>query len=115
MDLEKDSFSLYGAVLKAVDCSKSVKLYSNLFGGEVQVSSPGHAELLFLENQRVIFSKETEECPVTPGTLVWKIARTQVTSFESRLLEVGFTKESGTEKYSSYLDPWKNRIWLYWY
>ncbi|MGJ4788614.1 hypothetical protein [Leptospira koniambonensis] len=113
--MQKDSLSFYGASLKSEDCSKSAKLYSDLFGGEVQVASPGHAELLFSDNQRVIFSKQTEECPVTPGTLVWKIAKTQVPSFESKLLSAGFEKESGTEKYSSYLDTWKNRIWLYWY
>ncbi|PJZ26459.1 hypothetical protein CH352_05965 [Leptospira hartskeerlii] len=90
------------------------RLYSELFGGEVQVSSPGHAELLFSENQRVIFSKETEECPVSPGTLVWKISKTRVPAFETKLLGAGFEKELTTSKYSSYLDRWKNRIWLYW-
>lgn len=112
--MEKDFLSFYAASLKAEDCSVTAKLYSDLFGGEVQVSSPSHAELLFSENQRVIFSKETEECPVTPGTLVWKIVKTQVASFETKLLGSGFQKETTLEKYSSYLDPWKNRIWLYW-
>ncbi|PKA14743.1 hypothetical protein [Leptospira haakeii] len=112
--MEKDSLSFFGTSLKAEDCSKSAKLYSELFGGEVQVSSPGHAEILFSENQRVIFSKETEECPVTPGTLVWKIVKTQVIFFEIKLLSSGFQKESETTKYSSYLDPWQNRLWLYW-
>ncbi|PJZ49570.1 hypothetical protein [Leptospira saintgironsiae] len=113
--MEKDSLSFFGTSLKAEDCSKSAKLYSELFGGEVQVSSPAHAELLFYENQRVIFSKETEECPVTPGTLVWKIVKQKVPAFETRLLGSGFQKESETGKYSSYLDPWKNRIWLYYF
>lgn len=112
--MEKDFLSFYAASLKAEDCSVLAKLYSDLFGGEVQVSSLGHAELLFSENQRVIFSKETEECPVIPGTLVWKITKTQVASFETKLLGSGFQTESSSEKYSSYLDPWKNRIWLYW-
>lgn len=111
--MEKDSLSFFGTSLKAEDCSKSAKLYSELFGGEVQVSSPGHAELLFSENQRVIFSKETEECPVTPGTLVWKIRKEKAQAFEIRLLGSGFQKESTSEKYSSYLDPWENRLWLY--
>ncbi|MEI7011766.1 hypothetical protein [Leptospira licerasiae] len=111
--MDGNTLSFFGASLKAEDCSVTAKLYSDLFGGEVQVSNTGHAELLFLENQRVIFSKETEECPVSPGTLVWKIRKTQVPSFETRLLGSGFQKESETSKYSSYLDPWKNRIWLY--
>ncbi|MGJ4747282.1 hypothetical protein ACQV5M_13055 [Leptospira sp. SA-E8] len=109
-----DSLSFYGASLKAEDCTLAAKLYSDLFSGEVQVSTLGHAELLFAQNQRVIFSRETEECPVSPGTLVWKIVRTQVSAFETKLLHAGFQKESISEKYSSYLDPWKNRIWLYW-
>ncbi|TGK39018.1 hypothetical protein [Leptospira andrefontaineae] len=112
--MDRDTLSFFGASLKSEDCSLSAKLYSNLFGGEVQVSSLGHAEILFSENQRVIFSKEAEECPVTPGTLVWKIAKAQAASFETKLLGSGFQKESTSEKYASYLDPWKNRIWLYW-
>lgn len=112
--MDGNTLSFFGASLKAEDCSVTAKLYSDLFGGEVQVSNTGHAELLFLENQRVIFSKETEECPVSPGTLVWKIAKGQVASFEMQLLSAGFEKESEGGKYSSYLDPLKNRIWLYW-
>ncbi|GBF37573.1 hypothetical protein [Leptospira johnsonii] len=112
--MDQDSLSFFGAGLKADDCAETAWLYSELFGGEVRVSSPGHAELLFFENQRVIFSRETDECPVSPGTLVWKIQKTQVASFETKLLGSGFRKESETGKYSSYLDPWKNRIWLYW-
>lgn len=92
----------------------SAKLYSDLFDGELIRSSSVHAEVLFSENQKVIFSKETEECPVSPGTLVWKIRKEKVPAFETRLLGSGFQKESETDKYSSYLDPWKNRIWLYW-
>ncbi|TGM98814.1 hypothetical protein [Leptospira dzoumogneensis] len=114
MDFDGNSLSFYGASLKSEDCSAAAELYSDLFGGEVQVSTVGHAEIVFPENQRVIFSKETEECPVSPGTLVWKIAKTQVPAFESKLLGAGFQKESTTSKYSSYLDPLKNRIWLYW-
>ncbi|PJZ78812.1 hypothetical protein [Leptospira neocaledonica] len=111
--MDQHSLSFFGASLKAENCTEAAKLYSELFGGEVQVFSPGHAELLFFENQRVIFSKETEDCPVSPGTLVWKIDREKVPLFETKLLSFGFEKESETSKYSSYLDPWKNRIWLY--
>ncbi|TGK02366.1 hypothetical protein EHO58_17140 [Leptospira selangorensis] len=112
--MDRDSLSFFGASLKSEDCSEAARLYSDLFSGEVLVASLGHAELLFSENQRVIFSKETEECPVTPGTLVWKIRKEKVPAFETRLLSFGFQKESETDKYSSYLDPWKNRIWLHW-
>lgn len=111
--MSQNFLSFYGASLQADDCADAARLYSDLFGGEVQASNPGHSELLFNENQRVIFSRETEECPVSPGTLVWKIAREKVPAFETKLLDSGFQKESTSEKYSSYLDPWENRIWLY--
>ncbi|TGL59529.1 hypothetical protein [Leptospira sarikeiensis] len=111
--MKEDSLRFYAASLKAEDCALTAKLYSDLFGGEVIVSGAGHAEVVFPENQKVVFSKETEECPVSPGTLVWKLTKEKVSAFETKLLSFGFEKESRTEKYSSYLDPWKNRIWLY--
>lgn len=112
--MDQGSLSFFGTSLKADNCTKAAGLYSELFGGEVLVSTLGHAEILFPENHRVIFSRETEECPVSPGALVWKIQKDKVVTFETKLLSAGFQKEANSQKYSSYLDSWKNRIWLYW-
>ncbi|EPG75632.1 hypothetical protein LEP1GSC058_2311 [Leptospira fainei serovar Hurstbridge str. BUT 6] len=108
-----NSPQFYASSFRASDCIVASTLYADLFQGEVLQAKMGHAEVLFSKNNLVIFSRETVECPVSTGTLIWKISRTLQAEFSSRLLERGFSLEMNAEAYTSFLDPWGNRIWLY--
>ncbi|MGJ4750958.1 hypothetical protein CH370_16260 [Leptospira kmetyi] len=103
----------YAANFQSTDCSVSANLYRELFGLEIRSSSKNHSEL-FQTNQGVlIFSKESKNCPVSPGTLTFRISKGDWESLKSDLLSRGFALEVQDLKYVSVFDPWKNRIWFY--
>ncbi|TGK56776.1 hypothetical protein EHQ27_10130 [Leptospira wolffii] len=103
----------FASSLYSEDCEKAADIYAGLFSGSVQFASSNHAEILFSDSNRVILSKETHECPVNPGTLVWRISPEEEKVLRNRLQESGFSEESSGKKYFSYLDPWGNRNWFY--
>ncbi|TGK13792.1 hypothetical protein EHO60_00070 [Leptospira fletcheri] len=108
-----DGPQFFASCLFSTDCILAASLYAELFQGRVLRSSPGHSEILFSETKRVIFSRASEECPVFPGTLVWRIDPGKAPAFSDLLLKSGFFQESVGSRYDSFLDPWGNRIWLY--
>ncbi|EQA43244.1 hypothetical protein LEP1GSC050_1377 [Leptospira broomii serovar Hurstbridge str. 5399] len=108
-----NSPEFYASSFRASDCIEASSLYADLFRGEVLIAKLGHAEVLFSKNNLVIFSRDTDECPVSIGTLIWKISRLQYSEFSSDLLKRGFLLETNLDSYVSFLDPWGNRIWLY--
>lgn len=108
-----DGPQFFASCLLSTDCIRAAQLYADLFQGSVLRSSPGHSEILFSGTERVIFSRESEECSVFPGTLVWKIEKGKAPAFSDLLLKSGFFRESVGSIYDSFLDPWGNRIWLY--
>ncbi|TGJ99195.1 hypothetical protein EHO59_15060 [Leptospira semungkisensis] len=111
--MHSETPQFFASSLKAEDAGKSAELYADLFQGKVIRSSLGHAEAIFSEKQTIVFSKETKDCPVSPGTSIWTISEEGAESFSSRLLSSGFQKESRSSQYISFLDPWGNRLWLY--
>ncbi|TGK04146.1 hypothetical protein EHQ53_03080 [Leptospira langatensis] len=111
--MHSETPQFFASSLRAEDAEKSAELYADLFQGKLIRSSSGHAEVLFSDNQTLVFSKETKECPVSPGTSIWTISEEGAVSFASRLLFSGFQKESESSQYISFLDPWENRLWLY--
>ncbi|MDZ4727178.1 MAG: hypothetical protein SH817_13565 [Leptospira sp.] len=92
------------------DTQIPAKLYHEVFSWEIQGLSIGHSELMINESLRLIFSKRSEKCPVTPGTLTLVTDRFWLDEIEQFVLEQSIDKN---QKYKSYIDPWKNRIWLY--
>ncbi|EQA37098.1 hypothetical protein LEP1GSC047_0791 [Leptospira inadai serovar Lyme str. 10] len=107
-----NSPQFYASSLRATDCVEASSLYAELFQGEILQAKLGHAEVLFSKNHRVVFSRETDECPVSTGTLIWKISRAQYSEFSSNLRKRSFLLEADLHAYVSFLDPWGNRIWL---
>ncbi len=95
------------------DTEIAADLYANTFGWPILSKSTGHSELKIDGSLVLIFSKPTEVCPVTPGTLtlVTKNLNSLVKNFPQ-----SFHLEKSSEKkdqYISALDPWHNRIWFY--
>ncbi len=103
----------FASSLKSSDCTISAELYAELFQGKILHSSERHSEVLFSETYLLVFSKESENCPVSPGTVVWRISERGKEKFLQKLEKVGFQKETIQANYSSYLDPWGNRNWIY--
>ncbi|MBM9577190.1 hypothetical protein JWG45_08500 [Leptospira sp. 201903070] len=103
----------YASNFQSSDCSVSANLYSELFGFKIRKNSQAHSELFWENGAVLIFSKESKNCPVSPGTLTFQIQKEEWENLEILLLSRGFAKETQDLKYSSVLDPWKNRIWFY--
>ncbi|TGK35102.1 hypothetical protein EHQ12_16015 [Leptospira gomenensis] len=103
----------YASNFQSTDCSVAASLYSEIFGFEVLRSSGTHSELN-VPGSILIFSKESKHCPVSPGTITFRIEKKDWETLSSRLLGRGFLFESGDgDSYRSVLDPWENRIWFY--
>ncbi|UZN06013.1 hypothetical protein M5D10_09095 [Leptospira santarosai] len=103
----------YASNFQSTDCSVSANLYSELFGWKILNSSQSHAELSWIDSGILIFSKESKNCPVSPGTLTFRMETEEWERLKILLLSRGFTVEVRDSRYISVLDPWKNRIWLY--
>lgn len=104
---------LYASNFQSSDCTVSANLYSELFGLKIKKSSKVHSELFWENGSTLIFSKESKNCPVSPGTLTFRIQKIEWENFRILLLSRGFSMETEDSQYSSLLDPWKNRIWFY--
>lgn len=103
----------YASNFQSTDCSVSANLYKELFGLEIKSSSINHSELSQNDRGILIFSKESKNCPVSPGTLTFRIFKGEWDGLKTELLSRGFTLEVQDSRYVSVFDPWKNRIWFY--
>lgn len=108
-----ENVKFYASSLKATDCEKLARSYANLFSGNLVRSSSGHAEVSLPESHLLVFSRETEACPVSPGTLVWTVVKQEEDSIRGKLEASGFLRETTEAAYFSYLDPEGNRNWFY--
>ncbi|EMS84615.1 hypothetical protein LEP1GSC073_4095 [Leptospira noguchii str. Cascata] len=114
--LSKKMIQFYASNFQSTDCTVSANLYSELFGFKIVFSSGIHSELLCSNKEVIlIFSKESKNCPVNPGTLTFRIDKEEWDDFKTILFSRGFIIEVQDLKYVSVLDPWKNRIWFYFY
>ncbi|TGN18699.1 hypothetical protein [Leptospira idonii] len=92
------------------DTAKAAEFYKQLFGWQEGTLSEGHSELWANDSLRIVFSRPTKNCPVSPGTITMEFY--DLPDFSKS----GLVREEGTgnsSSYLSYLDPWKNRIWVY--
>ncbi|EMO41847.1 hypothetical protein LEP1GSC186_2104 [Leptospira noguchii serovar Autumnalis str. ZUN142] len=114
--LSKKMIQFYASNFQSTDCTVSANLYSELFGFKIVFSSGIHSELLCSNKEVIlIFSKESKNCPVNPGTLTFRIDKEEWGDFKTILFSRGFIMEVQDSRYVSVLDPWKNRIWFYFY
>ncbi|UOG35817.1 hypothetical protein MAL01_08860 [Leptospira noguchii] len=114
--LSKKMIQFYASNFQSTDCTVSANLYSELFGFKIVFSSGIHSELLCSNKEVIlIFSKESKNCPVNPGTMTFRIDKEEWDDFKTILFSRGFIMEVQDLKYVSVLDPWKNRIWFYFY
>ncbi|EMI70810.1 hypothetical protein LEP1GSC072_1708 [Leptospira noguchii str. Bonito] len=114
--LSKKMIQFYASNFQSTDCTVSANLYSELFGFKIVFSSGTHSELLCSNKEVIlIFSKESKNCPVSPGTLTFRIDKEEWDDFKTILFSRGFIIEVQDSRYVSVLDPWKNRIWFYFY
>lgn len=105
-ELQCYAYNLHGGD----DTRSAAKLYQSFLGGSLSTSSEPHSELLLTNGLRIIFSRPSEQCPVTPGTLTLIVDDLKIS------LPATFQKEvtlPSTMNYCSYLDIWGNRLWLY--
>ncbi|MBW0434770.1 hypothetical protein DLM76_15690 [Leptospira yasudae] len=103
----------YASNFQSTDCSVSANLYNELFGWKILSNSRSHAEVSWDPKGILIFSKESKNCPVSPGTLTVVSKKNEWEDLKPVLLSRGFSVEAQDPKYVSVLDPWKNRIWFY--
>ncbi|XDD44896.1 VOC family protein [Leptospira sp. WS39.C2] len=104
--------SLYSVNLAGgEDCSKPLHFYQSILGGKVLKESFGHAELEINSGLRIVFSKETEHCPVRGGTLTLSVKdEKQLEFWISQCKQIQSVENKG---YALYEDIWGNWIWIY--
>lgn len=104
--------SLYSVNLAGgEDCQKPLHFYQSILGGKVLKESFGHAELELDLGLRIVFSKETEHCPVRGGTLT--LSPKEENQKQVLLSKLKHIQSVDAKGYSLYEDPWGNWIWIY--
>ncbi|MCG9874999.1 MAG: hypothetical protein MH321_09460 [Leptospiraceae bacterium] len=99
---------------------EAVALYNKIFHWKIITNTENHAELELIDSSNFIlyFDKANSHCPTYPGTLSLKIHDwNQFLNLDSNrnlLWMKHFTLEyrDSKNRYHSWLDPWKNRIWI---
>ncbi len=98
------------------DTRLASSFYKRLFGWESVIESEGHSELSTREGVKIVFSRRKPGCNVDPGTITLEVDEVSKKILsEFRKEEYETEKKSATKQsYAAYLDPWGNRIWIYW-
>lgn len=92
------------------DSQKVLEVYLSFLDGIVLHSSPRHSELQLKTGERIVFSVESEDCPVRPGTLTFWTNRDKPISFPPNFRLISSPHH---KKYELWEDPFQNWIWVY--
>ena len=106
-----ENFYFYAANILSEDCEKSSSIYSTLFSLKILNVKKNHAELKSQSGFSLFIDKPSTECKVIPGTISFSIPSLNLEkiNLSPLVLESYFKKEN----YASFLDEYKNRIWIF--
>ncbi|WP_341864915.1 VOC family protein [Leptospira brenneri] len=107
MDIRLYSINLDGGE----NTTLAARYYQSFLGGTLLKESFGHLELKLESGECLVFSRETEHCPVRPGTvtLTCDLSLQNHPQFSSLKL----IQSVPNKNYFLYEDPWGNWIWIY--
>ncbi|MDF3818788.1 VOC family protein [Leptospira sp. 96542] len=105
------SYNLHGGE----DTQEAVRYYQSFLGGVILKESFGHSELQLDAGAVIVFSKQTENCPVRPGTITLKLeSPTVAKQFDWKSLATpNQSKGANKPKYNLFEDRYGNWIWAY--
>ncbi|MCG6140715.1 VOC family protein [Leptospira mtsangambouensis] len=102
------SVNLFGGENTAIPA----RFYQSFLGGTLLKESFGHSELKLTTGQTIVFSKNTEHCPVRPGTITIQCLPETVQN-HPQLSTLKLVEQIPGKNYSLYEDRWGNWIWIY--
>ncbi|WP_322113440.1 VOC family protein [Leptospira soteropolitanensis] len=88
------------------------RFYQSFLGGTLLKESFGHSELQLASGETIVFSKNTENCPVRPGTITVRSFEEKVKN-HPKLSSLHRIQSVQGKNYSLYEDPWGNWVWIY--
>lgn len=94
------------------NCQTAIELYQSLLGGEIKYQSVVHSELILPEGNLLIFSTESEDCPVRPGTFTVRITKDHNFNFPNEFQKI---RAPHHKKYELWEDLNGNWIWVYYF
>jgi len=106
-----NAFTFHAANLLSEDCQKSAEIYSRLFDLKILKAKVNHAELESKSGLFLFLDKPSVFCPISPGSISFSVPTFKVyeINLEPLQLESYFEKQN----YASFLDEYKNRIWIF--
>ncbi len=109
---------VHGFSFQTLDLERAERIYCTLFQWKVQTRSKSHLELQLGRESApyLVFSPQDGFCPTDPGTLTLLVSQEEREALESQEIWKEYFQKEYTDpkaRYSSWLDPWKNRIWLF--
>ncbi|TGK78275.1 VOC family protein [Leptospira noumeaensis] len=107
LDLQFYSINLDGGE----NTSLPAQFYQSFFGGRLLKESFGHSELQLDSGETIVFSKNTEHCPVRPGTIT--IRCDHKVKNHPQFSNLKLVEQVPGKNYSLYEDPWGNWVWIY--
>ncbi len=108
---EKQFLNFFSVNLFAGEDSRNIlEAYRTFLNGKVLHSTKQHSEFQLNTGERIVFSVESEDCPVRPGTVTFWTNRGMKVRFPSNFRLVSSPSH---QKYELWEDPYGNWIWLY--
>lgn len=104
-------FHFHAANLLSENCIESAELFSKLFGFKILKVKMNHAELESVPGFHLFFNKPSSHCPVNPGSISFSLPTFNIKEINLKPLELESYFEK--ENYASFLDSYKNRIWIF--
>lgn len=104
-------YQFYGANLFSLDCEKSALVYSENFPLKIISKSKNHAELKTENGISIFLDKPSEHCNVSSGTITFTVSKLRIDEIHLSSFKLEFHSEKN--KYASFLDEYKNRVWIF--
>ncbi|MCG6144753.1 VOC family protein [Leptospira bandrabouensis] len=108
MDLQFYSYNLDGGE----NTTLPARFYQSFLGGTLLKESFGHSELQLATGQTIVFSKNTEHCPVRPGTITIQCLPETIQN-HPQFSSLKLVQKVPEKNYSLYEDSWGNWVWIY--
>jgi hypothetical protein len=106
------NFSKIGINFYSENCIETARFYSNVLNIPILKESVEHSELFLSGNLSLYIDKPNHNCKVESGTLTFHVSDFNIIKIKEIFKEFILEYYSEKNQYVSFLDQYKNKIWI---
>ena len=106
------NFSKIGVNFYSENCIETAKFYSKILNLPILKESLEHSELFLSRNLSLYIDKPNKDCKVERGSLTLHIPNFDIKKVKEIFKDFSLEYYSEKNQYVSFLDQYKNQIWV---